>query len=92
MRYFQWSQHEKHDNVKVHQNGLIAKYVHNSNKSMSNIGPAKPAALISNPLIRTMSKVYIKITKLPTTAVIFDASTVALGACVPTTAKIFGYK
>lgn len=39
-----------------------------------------------------MNKVYIKVTKLPTTAVVFDASTVALGVCVPSTAKIFGYK
>lgn len=78
--------------MKIHENGLIAKYVHNSNKSLSNVGPAKPAALINNPLIRTMNKVYIKVTKLPTTAVVFDASTVALGVCVPSTAKIFGYK
>jgi len=70
---------------------LIAKYVHNS-KNIANIGPAKPGALMKNSFTRTMDKVYVKITKLPSAAIVFDASTIALGVCVPSTAKTFGYK
>lgn len=47
---------------------------------------------MKNSFTRTMDKVYVKITKLPSAAIVFDASTIALGVCVPSTAKTFGYK
>jgi hypothetical protein len=56
------------------------------------LGPAQPAALATNPFTRSIRKIYIKISKLLKSALIFDATLVALGVCVPKVAKIFGYK
>ena len=48
--------------------------------------------MASNPFSRSVNKVYIKITKLQQTALVFDATLIAIGACVSNVAKIFGYK
>lgn len=89
--HFSFSRNDKHDNIKVHEEGRIAKYVHNSNNTI-NLGPSQPGVLTTNPFTKSSNTVYMRIGKIEKTALVFDASLVVVGVCVPNIVRIFGYR
>lgn len=89
--HFSFSRNDKHDNIKVHEEGRIAKYVHNSNNTI-NLGPSQPGVLTTNPFTKSSNTVYMRIGKIEKTALVFDASLIVVGVCVPNIVRIFGYR
>lgn len=48
--------------------------------------------ITTNPFTKSSNTIYLKIGKVDKTLLVFDASLVVVGVCVPTIVRIFGYR
>lgn len=80
--YFRFSEADKNSYISVDKKGLQAIYQDDTYENIQ-----KPAILTTRKLSPQNNKVFFKIQNIAKTALVFDASKIGLGVCIPHNAR-----